>query len=245
MGVDETTNVWNAAYFADGSMCWLLNGMKRSTNWRQQLDKDPYPVFTGDYLVYLEGVLYDNETMCKVSLNGMHDFENQTVTRCDNSKIYICHCKVCKKDFKRDERAVELAESETSVHKLEIVEAQLPTSTTEGHYEHWHCTRCGKNFLEGNYPEPVTSEQLIVPTGRNNEIRYTSTDKQKIDTYEANVFGATIQNNEYEYGLGKITFDKGVTSIGEFAFTDCGSLQSLNIPSGVTSIGKEAFRNST
>lgn len=38
-----------------------------------------------------------------------------------------------------------------------------------------------------------------------------------------------------------VTIPNGVTSIGKYAFVDCGLLQSITIPDSVTSIGKEAF----
>ena len=78
-------------------------------------------------------------------------------------------------------------------------------------------------------------------TPPNDEIWYTTTDGNKCNPYKSGVFGATIISNKYENGHGTIKFDGNVTSIGEFAFVDCTSLQSISIPSGVTSIGEYAF----
>lgn len=38
-----------------------------------------------------------------------------------------------------------------------------------------------------------------------------------------------------------VTIPNGVTSIGKYAFVDCGLLQSITIPDSVTSIGDKAF----
>ena len=238
----EDVVVQSAANFAQGGQCWLLNGMQRSTKWRQQIGKDPYPVLTGNYLVYLDGVSYLNETLCKVSADSMHNYENHTVKRCDGSNITFCHCKSCGKNYLSYNRATELSERETSTHTLELVKAQMPTETAEGHYEHWHCTKCGKNFYEGHFSEgeAKTSEEVNV-VAKDNEIWYSSTNNQIISPNNTQVFGATITGNKYEYGLGVITFDNDVTIIGNFAFVSCSSLSSINIPSSITSIGEFTF----
>ncbi|MCQ2206444.1 MAG: hypothetical protein MJZ43_06690, partial [Bacteroidaceae bacterium] len=43
--------ILDASTFASGKACWILNGEKIDTKWRQQIDTDSYPVFTGNYLV--------------------------------------------------------------------------------------------------------------------------------------------------------------------------------------------------
>ena len=41
--------------------------------------------------------------------------------------------------------------------------------------------------------------------------------------------------------IKKVIIERGVTSIGEYAFADCSSLKSIEIPDGMTSIGERAF----
>ena len=73
-------------------------------------------------------------------------------------------------------------------------------------------------------------------------IIYTSTDGNIVTPYDVAAFGANIVSNTYEDGIGTITFDSPVTSIGNRAFYGCSSLTSITIPNSVTSIGDEAFR---
>ena len=73
-------------------------------------------------------------------------------------------------------------------------------------------------------------------------ITYTSTDGNVVTPYNAEAFGANIVSNTYENGVGTITFDGPVISIGDRAFFWCTSLTSITIPNSVTSIGSWAFQ---
>ena len=48
----NNVSIKNAAAFASGEVCWMLNGSQPSDKWRQQLGVDGYPTLSGDYFVY-------------------------------------------------------------------------------------------------------------------------------------------------------------------------------------------------
>ena len=75
----------------------------------------------------------------------------------------------------------------------------------------------------------------------NNEIYYTSTDGNVVMPFATDVFGANIVSNNYAEGQGVIVFDRSVTSVGDYAFTNCSTLSSVTIPESVSQIGDYAF----
>ena len=232
------------AQFNSGDATWMLNGEKIGTKWRQQIGRDPYPVFMiGNYLVnHSVEKEYYNETMCDKSENGVHNLTKVDVKKCDNTTLVYWHCNACGKDFTDADRTKEEAADNKFSHCPKYVNAILPTSTIDGHYGHYQCTKCGGKFKDESCSQSWTNDnELIVHKSKNTEIWYSSTNNQKIDPNITNVFGATIKDNKYEYGLGVITFDNDVTSIGNKAYYKCGNLQSISIPSSVTKIGNEAF----
>ena len=98
--------------------------------------------------------------------------------------------------------------------------------------------------IKRNHIQPMTAMKFTPPVP-NNQIWYTSSDGDVVTPHFTDVFGANIISNEYNNGMGVITFDGDVTSIGYIAFYYCDSLTSVNIPDSVTTIGEYAFWNCT
>ena len=75
------------------------------------------------------------------------------------------------------------------------------------------------------------------------QIIYTSTDGNVVMPYILDAFGANIIDNSYVDGQGVITCDGPVTECGAWAFQNCSTLQSIELPQTVTTIGDGAFQN--
>ena len=90
----------------------------------------------------------------------------------------------------------------------------------------------------------LTAEFAADYTIEDCQIRYTSTDGKIVTPNAANAFGeATIVSNEYNDGVGVITFNTLVETIGETAFANCQTLKSIVIPNRVKAIEAQAFVN--
>lgn len=85
----------------------------------------------------------------------------------------------------------------------------------------------------------------IVDEIKNYEIRYSAS--EKVVPQADAVFGASITSNEWNQTTGKgvITFDKDITEIGDGAFKESASLETITIPNRVKSIGDSAFSGCT
>ncbi|MBE6197630.1 MAG: leucine-rich repeat domain-containing protein [Rikenellaceae bacterium] len=78
-----------------------------------------------------------------------------------------------------------------------------------------------------------------------NQIWYTSSDNSAITLYNSSGFDANVVSNTYEDGLGVITFDEDISTIGNSAFYQRTSLTSVTTPESIASIGDSAFYGCT
>ena len=72
-------------------------------------------------------------------------------------------------------------------------------------------------------------------------LRYTTSDGQLLTLPRPDGFGAAIASHTYENGVGTITFDAPMTTIGDYAFSGCKTLTSIDLPEGLKRIGNRAF----
>ena len=75
----------------------------------------------------------------------------------------------------------------------------------------------------------------------NNQICYTSSDGNIVQPYNTSAFEADIISNRYANGIGTITFNTDITTIGDNAFYQCSKLTSITMPDNVEVIGQSAF----
>ena len=84
------------------------------------------------------------------------------------------------------------------------------------------------------------NEEIILPAS--NQIFYSSINGNVTTPYKASSFGdAMIISNVYENGQGIITFDKNLTTIESYAFSNCNTLTKILLPNSVNKIENGAF----
>ena len=89
-----------------------------------------------------------------------------------------------------------------------------------------------------DFEEDNVEDSTEIP---NNQIWYTSTDGNIVTPYKAEAFGAIILSNTYENGRGVITFDRDLTKLGKYSFSNCDNITTITLPNSITGIGYSAF----
>lgn len=89
--------------------------------------------------------------------------------------------------------------------------------------------------------QPLSAFEVEAEPIPTNQIWYTSTDGKVVTPQYDTDFGAGISSNEYENGIGVITFDGEVSEIGASNFFGCSTLKTIIIPNKVWPIGARAF----
>lgn len=233
--------------FASGEVCWKLNGKAMGTQWSQKIGTDNLPKLMGTNVVYHDDVVgYVNVTKCDVAESGLHSFSSRNLSWCDGTKAYYLHCSDCGKYYRNDNLMVAVSEPSTwTYHDAKYVAVVLPTPTETGIKHHWHCQRCNEDFTNEECTNTFTNVNSIkIPTIKNNEIWYSTTDNKTLSFSGA--FNTSIKTNTYisDYGVSIITFDGEVTAVKDYTCTDYSTLSSIYFPSTVKSIGQQAFHGS-
>ncbi|MBP9994553.1 MAG: leucine-rich repeat domain-containing protein, partial [bacterium] len=158
------------------------------------------------------------------------------LAQCEGNTVYLVHKCDGSDTYSNTDHGTQ------AVHTPEYHHYTAPTETEDGNIEHWHCTTCGHNFEDEECTVEITGSVVLLHTTQlNDEIWYTSSTGQVVESYSQDFGDCNIISNTYENGIGIIKFDNAVTSIGRYAFYGCSSLTSINIPAAVTSIGLLAF----
>ena len=100
---------------------------------------------------------------------------------------------------------------------------------------------CGDNLVW-----TLNGDGLLTISGSGKMTEYTREDHGGDEDWYwvcTSPFSGSIYNDSYGFGneIKSVVISKGITSIGDYAFSGCTGLTSVSIPSSVTSIGSSAF----
>ena len=161
----------------------------------------------------------------------------------DGNKEYWT-CEHCGKYFLSDDanpetaKAVELSETVIPAlnHKNAITSygASKPTETEPGYSGDRYCPDCN-TVLEKGYTY-WNEDNLTWKLDADGTLTISGTGAMK--NYDSKKNRNPVYNNS---NVKTVVIEDGVTSIGNYAFSDCRSLTSITIPDSVTSIGYYAF----
>ena len=164
-----------------------------------------------------------------------------TCTEDGNKEYWTCeHCgKYFLSDDANPETAKAVEQSEFIIpalnHKNAIIQnASEPTETAPGYSGDRYCPDCDKvvekgytYWNEGNLTWKLYEDGTLNISGIGAMKDYNDDDNPS----------PVYQNSNVK----KVVIEKGVTSIGNYAFSGCLGLKSITIPDGITSIGDHAF----
>ena len=164
-----------------------------------------------------------------------------TCTESGNKEYWTC--KYCGKYFLSDDTnpatvtAVELSETVIPAlnHKNAIIRnASEPNGTNPGYSGDRYCPDCDTVFEKGyTY---WNEDNLTWTLDADGTLNISGTGAMK-DYNDDDNPSPVYQNSNVK----KVVIEKGVTSIGNYAFSGCLGLKSITIPDGITSIGDHAF----
>ena len=233
--------------FASGEVCWLLNGSKVDAKWRQQLGKDSYPVFSGNFFVVNDNGEYCNEGMCNQSLDHRHLLTGTNgiiPTTTSTGKYGYYTCTYCHNKFMDKHGCIPATEESLTIPKAKDNEIWYTTSN------HQKLTPNKTDAFGVAYNDANNVYELGVGhiqfdgnvTSIGSEAFHNCSDLTSI-TIPNSVTSIGYEAFMFCTNLTSITIPSSVTSIGEEAIDACHSITSIDIPSGVTSIGKFAIYN--
>ena len=208
-----------------------------------------------------EGALYDSDMnlLAEHSDNDGVDFNFTIVHTLEAGKTYVYAAKLFSAYRAGVEFYVTLTADLPDEHNYVGVVTTEPTCTTDGVMT-YTCAHCGDSYTEvipagHDYVDGICSRcgEAYTVTGVCGEdltwsLNYegTMTISGTGDMYDYAMYGEAVAPwTDLAADIKAVVAEEGVTSIGSFAFVNCGNLTTVSLPDSLIEVGESAFRNCT
>lgn len=231
-GTINKVEVKNAAAFASGEVCWILNGNKYGGRWRQQLGTDAYPTTSGTYFVNYtdERQYYNNEPTQEIRYTSTDD----KIVTPNNPNSFgagvTCNTYGNGQGIITFDKAVTSIGGQAFRDCSSLKSIEIPDNVT--------------SIGEHAFRKCSSLQSVTIPSGVTSIGDFAFQDCGLLQLI--NIPSSVTSIGQYAFRncsiLKSIEIPGGVTNIGSFALADCVNMESITFKS-LPSVSSDAFYN--
>ena len=126
---------------------------------------------------YSDGTNEIEDVVIPARGHNMYFQEGRQATCYGEGRKDCYYCDNCEKHFLDEKGTQEVTEEELVIprnnnHNLILYQGHQATCSSEGRKDWYHCSNCGKDFLDEKGTQEVTEEELVIPRNNNHDLRF-------------------------------------------------------------------------